>query len=138
MNRDRERTPKRRQPRLLWSTIALVVVALSAAAGSMAANYETWYCGQNNGSVCTIGSEQPATTVSVALRDNNSVECLTGCHTRVYYYSSSTGSFCVVHSNGNYTAECVNSSGGNYVYSRCITDAGYGSNQGWCWTDWHT
>jgi hypothetical protein len=75
---------------------------------------------------CTVYADAPKTTASVALRDSNVI------------YSASTGSFGVACTNAGRCAYYEIGSQGYYVYSRCITDAGYGSNTARCWTDWHT
>jgi hypothetical protein len=105
---------------------------------SRAANYTTYYCGDAL-NYCTVYSDAPKTTAGVALRDSNVITCkYSTCHARVYYYSASTGSFGVADTKGSCCAYYEIGSQGYYVYSRCITDAGYGSNTARCWTDWHT
>jgi hypothetical protein len=115
---------------------AVVAVALTAGI-NWAANYTTYYCGDAL-NYCTVYSDATRTTAGVALRDSNVINCKFGCHTRVYYYSASTGSFGVAHTNGGCCVYYEIGSQGYYVYSRCITDAGYGSNTARCWADWHT
>lgn len=118
--------------------VAMAVGAAAVIVGvSSAASYTTYYCGDAL-NYCTVYSDAPKTTNGVALRDSNVIACKYGCHTRVYYYSASTGSFGVMHTNGGCCAYYLVGSGWNYVYSRCITDAGYGFNTARCWTDWHT
>lgn len=119
-----------------WVVLAAVALALAIAAVVHAANYTTYYCGDAL-NWCTVYSDSPRSTYSVALRDDNIIECRYGCHTRVYYYSSSTGSFGVLHTNGGNSAYYLLGSQGYYVYSRCITDTGYGYNTAHCWTHWH-
>jgi hypothetical protein len=132
----RNRSASSRKMRWLLVVAGIVVAGLTASIGA-AANYTTYYCGDAL-NYCTVYSDAPKTTASVALRDSNIITCKFGCHTRVYYYSAGTGSFGVMHTNGNCCAYYLIGSGSNYVYSRCITDAGYGSNTARCWTDWHT
>jgi len=87
---------------------------------------------------CTVYSSAPESTASVAQRYNNNIQCANTCHTHVYYYSSGTGSYGFAYTSGGTSASYGASGGGNYVYSRCITDAGYGSNTARCWTEWYT
>jgi hypothetical protein len=127
-----------RTRRVVGLTALIAAIALAGTAAiSWAANYTTYYCGDAL-NYCTVYSDAPKTTASVALRDSNVITCKYSCHTRVYYYSASTGSFGVVHTNGGCCVYYEVGSQGYYVYSRCITDAGYGSNTARCWTDWHT
>jgi hypothetical protein len=126
------RSPRRR---LVWASVVVSVVALSAAAGSLATNYETYYLGTST-NYGTLYSDAPKTTASTALRDNNNIDCEYDCFAHVYYYSASTGSFCVVHTDGWIEASCTSGSGGHYVYSRCIAENGNGFPAD-CWTDWH-
>jgi len=127
-----------RSRRVVWLAVVASAAALTLPAGiSWAASYTTYYCGDAL-NYCTVYSDAPKTTASVALRDSNVITCKYGCHTRVYYYSAGTGSFGVVHTNGSCCVYYEVGSQGYYVYSRCITDAGYGSNTARCWTDWHT
>src|SRR5918911_3823269 len=121
-----------------WFAVLFAGAALAVTAGaSLAANYTTYYCGDAL-NYCTVYSDAPKTTNSVALRDSNVITCKYGCHTRIYYYSASTGSFGVVHTNGGCCVYYEIGSQGHYVYSRCITDAGYGSKNARCWADRHT
>ena len=124
--------------RRLCAVVSAATLALAIAVGiGRAASYTTYYCGDAL-NYCTVYSDAPKTTNSVALRDDNNIQCRYSCHTRIYYYSASTGSFGVMHTDGASAAYYLIGSGGNYVYSRCITDAGYGSNTARCWTHWHT
>jgi hypothetical protein len=119
------------------ATVAVALAALALTVAARAASYTTYYCGDAL-NYCTVYSDAPKTTSSVAPRDDNNIQCRSACHTRIYYYSAGTGSFGVMHTDGASAAYYLVGSGGNYVYSRCITDAGYGSNTARCWTHWHT
>jgi len=119
-------------------TAAVAGVMLAVTAGvSWAANYTTYYCGDAS-NYCTVYSSAPESTASVAQRYNNNIQCANTCHTHVYYYSSGTGSYGFAYTSGGTSASYGASGGGNYVYSRCITDADYGSNTARCWTEWYT
>lgn len=131
-----------------WLTagvLAMLLLGTFAASGYSGAgrvhrslaNYQTYYCGTSS-SWCTLVDYQPNSTNSTALRDDNFISCSSGCYTHVYYYGASLGGFDVAHTYGA-TGTCYcGSSGGNYVYSRCITDSGFGSYSARCSTDWHT
>lgn len=119
--------------------IAIVVAVLFAvtAGVSWAGDFTTYYCGDAS-NYCTVYSSAPESTAGVAQRYNNNIQCANSCHTHVYYYSSGTGSYGFAYTNGGTSASYGASGAGNYVYSRCITDSGFGSNTARCWTAWYT
>lgn len=120
----------------LIAIVVAVTVAVTTGV-SWAANFTTYYCGDAS-SWCTVYSSAPQSTAGVAQRYNNNIQCANTCHTHVYYYSSGTGSYGFAYTSGGTFASYGASGAGNYVYSRCITDSGYGSNTARCWTDWYT
>src|SRR5438874_13314068 len=101
------------------SLLVPVIAGLFAIATGvgLAASYTTYSCGDAV-NYCTVYSDAPKTAAGVALRDDNNIICAYGCHTRIYYYSASTGSFGIARTNGASAAYYLIGSGGNYVYSR--------------------
>lgn len=123
-----------------WLLIVSMVSALMLAIGSgiaLSANFDTYYCGTAS-STCTLGSGSPVSTVSTALRDNNTVWCISSCHTHVWYDAGQGGgAYYITHTNGGQSVS-INIGSGGYAYSKCETDSGYGTNQAECDTTWHT
>jgi hypothetical protein len=112
------------------------VFALSLAAGvAWGAQYDTFYCG-DPGTWCQLGSGAYKSTASVALRDDNYVQCNAGCHVHVWY-DNGGGAYFITHSNGTCCA-WISAGSSGYAYSRCETDSGYGWNYAKCDTHWHT
>ena len=119
-------------------TAAVAGVMLAVTAGvSWAANYTTYHCGDAS-NYCTVYSSAPESTAQrrPALQQQHSVRKYMP-HTRLLLLSG-TWLYGFAYTSGGTSASYGASGGGNYVYSRCITDAGYGSNTARCWTEWYT
>jgi hypothetical protein len=124
-----------RHRRRLIATLSVALVLAAGAGVAASANYDTYYCGTAS-STCTLGSGSPVSTASVALRDNNTVWCVSSCHTHVWYDQGS-GAYDTTYTHGGQSIS-INQGSGGYAYSKCETDSGFGTNPAECDTTWHT
>jgi hypothetical protein len=133
------RVPQKEEESMRLRRLALLTAVAASVAAFFAASawaFQTYYCGTST-SYCTM-TETGASTASTALRDDNNIHCLNSiCHSDDWYETPG-GTITKFHASGGAQNNFIGSSGTAYVYSKCATTIGYGTNTARCWTDWHT
>jgi hypothetical protein len=119
---------KKRAAVILSSALVALLVGVGVAYAT-----QTFYAGSATTFISL--SESGNSTSGVAIRTDNWVVCATGCHVRAWYANSGGTNVGQAYSNGA-SSVSLGSSGSTFVFSRCNTQSGFGTNSARCWTDW--